>query len=395
MKILQLAPQFPFPENDGGKIGIASTFKQLAVNADVTFFCYCCATPDIEQLNYAKSYGKVIIFDHSTKNTPLRIFKSLFETKPLYLSKHISNEVLEFLRKLVVDEKFDFIHADHTAMAPVAIALKEEFNIPVGLRLHNVEHLIWRRYEESLQDYHPKKWYVKSQADKLQQAEAEILRQVTVSFPITDEDAKLAKKLSPDANIVVAGPGIGLEKWQRQEVLKKNSTLIHATTYDWVHNVDAVRWFINNVIPKLQEFNPEIRLQLLGKNPPPDFSGKRGVDVLGFVSSVMPYLSAAGIYVAPLFVGGGVRIKILEAMAMELPVIASPVSAEGIKGTREDGLIIAESADDFVKEILYLVENPNLVQELGKKARKFVLENYTWEKSIGIIYNTYKNILIS
>ena len=395
MKILQLAPQFPFPENDGGKIGIASTFKQLAVNADVTFFCYSSDTPDIEQMNYAKSYGKVITFDHSTKNTPVRIFKSLFETKPLYLSKHISEPVLEFLRKLVNKEKFDFIHADHTAMTPVAIALKDEFNIPVGLRLHNVEHLIWRRYEQSLPDFHPKKWFVKSQADKLQKTEAQILKQVSVSFPITEEDAVLAKRISPDANIVVAGPGIGLERWQREDVLKKNSTLIHATTYNWVHNVDAVRWFIENVITKLQSINPEINLQLLGKNPPQDFFGKSGVDVLGFVPSVMPYLSSAGIYVAPLFVGGGVRIKILEAMAMELPVIASPVSAEGIKGTRGDGLIIAESADDFVKEIIYLTENPNIAQELGKKARKFVLENYTWEKSIGIIYNTYKNLLKS
>lgn len=395
MKILQLAPQFPFPENDGGKIGIASTFKQLAVNADVTFFCYSSDNPDIEQMNYAKSYGKVITFDHSTKNTPVRIFKSLFEKKPLYLSKHISEPVLEFLRNLVNKEKFDFIHADHTAMTPVAIALKDEFNIPVGLRLHNVEHLIWRRYEQSLPDFHPKKWFVKSQADKLQKAEAQILRQVSVSFPITEEDAVLAKRISPDANIVVAGPGIGLERWQREDVPKKNSTLIHATTYNWVHNVDAVRWFIENVISKLQLINPEINLQLLGKNPPQDFFGKSGVDVLGFVPSVMPYLSSAGIYVAPLFVGGGVRIKILEAMAMELPVIASPVSAEGIKGTRGDGLIIAESADDFVKEIIYLTENPNIAQELGKKARKFVLENYTWEKSIGIIYNTYKNLLKS
>jgi glycosyltransferase involved in cell wall biosynthesis len=146
---------------------------------------------------------------------------------------------------------------------------------------------------------------------------------------------------------------------------------------------------------KLHKINPKITLQLLGKYPPRDYFDYKniGVDVLGFVPSVKPYLNAAGIYAAPLFVGGGIRLKILEAMAMEIPVVASSVSAEGIHGTRENGLIIAESADDFVKEIIYLVDNPEIARKLGQKARKYILENYTWEKSIGIIYKTYQQLL--
>lgn len=394
MKILQLAPQFPFPESDGGKIGIASTFRQLAKSADVTLFCLS-DKHDENLVKSAEEYGKVVLFNYSTKNTFKRIFKSLFQKEPLYLTKHYDTKIIKFLENLVEENNFDIIHADHTAMAPLAVHLKEKYGIPVGLRLHNVEHLIWERYESVLININPKKWYIKSQAEKLKIAEMELLKKVTVSFPITEEDAILARKLSHDANIVVAAPGINIDNWHRSDSPKKHTNLIHATTYDWVHNVDAIRWFINVIVPKLQDNNPEIRLQLLGKNPPKEFYGKRGVDVLGFVPSVIPYLSSAGVYVAPLFVGGGIRIKILEAMAMQLPVVASPVAAEGIKCSRENGLIIAESESQFIDEITYLINNPEIATELGKNAEKFVRNNYTWEKSIGIIYNYYKNIVNS
>ena len=395
MKILQLAPQFPFPEDEGGKIGLASTFRQLSRQADVTFFCYSKAKPTDDLIRYAEQYGKVIVHEHSTQNTPFRIFKSIFQKEPLYLSKHQNNEAFLLLKGMVLDDKFDIIHADHTAMAPLALALHKLSNIPCGLRLHNVEHLIWNRYEQVLPNYHPKRWYVSNQAKKLKKSESKLLEQFSVCFPITDTDAKITEYIAPIANIVTAGPGINLQQWQPEDLDRKSETIIHATTYDWVHNIDAVRWFIKEVMTKLHKINPKITLQLLGKYPPSDYFDYKniGVDVLGFVPSVKPYLNAAGIYAAPLFVGGGIRLKILEAMAMEIPVVASSVSAEGIHGTRENGLIIAESADDFINEIIYLVDNPEIARKLGQKARKYVLENYTWEKSIVIIYKTYQQLL--
>jgi glycosyltransferase involved in cell wall biosynthesis len=147
----------------------------------------------------------------------------------------------------------------------------------------------------------------------------------------------------------------------------------------------------------LHKIDNRINLILLGKNPPDDFSSYShiGVNVKGYVESIIPFLSSASIYIAPLFVGGGIRIKILEAMAMELPVIASPISAEGINASINDGLIIANSKEEFVKNILNLINNPTYSRELGKKAREFVMNNYTWDKSIGIIYQKYKQYLLN
>lgn len=393
MKILQLSPQFPFPEKDGGKIGIAGIYKQLSKFAELYLFCFSNEMPPKEQLDIASEYGKVIIFQHNTTNTLYRLLLSLFDTKPLYLRKHESDLAFEMLVDLINKEKIDIIHADHTAMGPLALRLKAHFNIPVGLRLHNVEHLIWSRYEQIIPFYNPIKWYIKSQASKIKKNEADILNHCDVNFPITQVDLINAKQIAPESNCIVAGPSINLDNWHRQDIEKKTKTLIHATTYNWVHNIDAVRWFIDDVMPKLNEIDPDITLQLTGNKPPKDFYAKKGVEILGFVPEISPYLISAAIYVAPLFVGGGIRIKILEAMAMELPVIASPISAEGINADREDGLIIANNADEFVCEIMKLIENPKLASSLGHKARSYVLDNYSWEKSTGVFYNCYKNLL--
>jgi glycosyltransferase involved in cell wall biosynthesis len=397
MKILQISPQFPFPETDGGKIGIASTYRQLAQKADVTLFCFTQNHINEEDKIEALKYGKIVIFKYNTKNSIFRIVKSIFKKDPLFIFKYSNQKVFELLDELMIKEKYDVIHADHTSMAQYAVYLKNKYNVHAGLRLHNVEHLIWERYANIISYFNPKKLYINSQAQKLKKYEADILNKVSVSFPITNKDCEIAKSISLNAEIVVAGPGINIEKMKPEVTDRNTFSIIHATTYDWVHNVDAIRWFITDVMTDLHKIDNRINLILLGKNPPDDFSSYShiGVNVKGYVESIIPFLSSASIYVAPLFVGGGIRIKILEAMAMELPVIASPISAEGINASINDGLIIANSKEEFVKNILNLINNPTYSRELGKKAREFVMNNYTWDKSIGIIYQKYKQYLLN
>jgi len=395
MKILQLSPQFPFPEFNGGRIGLASTFKQLSKNADVTFFCFSDIEIENVNLDEAQKFGKVIVYNHSTKNTIKRMLFSIFERTPLYISKHYSDEVFQFICELIVKEKFDIIHCDHTGMALLGSKLSKKFNIPCGLRLHNVEYLIWERYHTHLPFYKPQKWFVRLQCKRLKSTESELLNIMSINFPITEDDAAKAREISPNAKLTVAGPGINLENWNPEPTEKIPHQLIHATTYEWRHNVDAIMWFIKEVLPIIKKIIPDIKLILLGKNPPEKFNEYKilGVDVRGFVPEVKPFFNSSGIFISPLFVGGGIRIKILEAMAMQLPVVATSIAAEGIKTNRKNGLFLADSPEAFAKEIINLVQNPKLIVESGINARKYILDNYTWEKSIGIIYKSYEKLV--
>ncbi|MFM8457002.1 MAG: glycosyltransferase family 4 protein, partial [Ignavibacteria bacterium] len=170
--------------------------------------------------------------------------------------------------------------------------------------------------------------------------------------------------------------------------------MIHATTYDWIHNVEALEWFITEILPEMRS-RYSAELVLLGKQMPEHFRNSTipGLIGKGFVDDINAELQLAGIYIAPLFVGGGIRIKILEAMSAGLPVIASPVSAEGILAKREDGLIICSSKEEWIQEISRLMMNPELASELGNKARTFVKQYHSWEHSASLLKQVIQTLI--
>lgn len=389
LEILQLSPQFPFPMTDGGKIGIANIYKEYyRLGHKVTFCAFAENEIQEEYLDEAKKYGDVRIIRHSTKNTPAKILGSLFKKQSLYTSKHFDKSLLSEFENIIESKNIDILHCDHSAMMPVATYLKNKYSIPVALRLHNIEWTIWDRYASVIPSYHPKSIYISSQSKKLKRDETKYYSIADVCFAITEEDKKRALQMVSKANVCVATAGVNLEEWKpSKEYTKSQNTLVLATNYDWVHNVDGVIWFIESVLPLVKEHYPDTKLQLIGKNPPERLKqyADNSVEILGFVPSVKEYLQKANVYIAPLFVGGGIRIKILEAMAMQLPVVATSVSAEGIKASNQDGLYVSDSAEVNAKFICDLLSNKQNAEQSGRAARAFIANNHTWEKSVGIM----------
>jgi glycosyltransferase involved in cell wall biosynthesis len=156
-----------------------------------------------------------------------------------------------------------------------------------------------------------------------------------------------------------------------------------------------MQWLIKEVLPIIKEKIPDVKLTIIGKGLPRKFFrlNNPNIEIVGYIEDVIPYLSRANIYVAPLFVGGGVRIKILEALAMKLPVVATPVSAEGIHTGNENGLFIADNKYDFANAVIMLLNDYNKARELGEQGRNFVVNNFSWEKSVSTIIHKYKELL--
>lgn len=395
MKILQLIPRFVFPPDDGGKIGIANIFMEFSKqNCDVTLFSYYNEPVPDSAIKEAEKYGKVILFKQDTRNSPLKIAGSLFSSEPLFISKNISKKAKAFISELVKNEHFDVIHADHSSMAPLALYAKSICGAPVGLRQHNIEWMIWGRYAESLPKYHPKRLYLARQASLLKSAEKKIFSDVDINFSITKPDLVRAKELAPKGNYTIATAGVNPKVWQPDDNIARIATnLILATTYRWVHNVDAVRWLVSQVMPLIRKKIPQCRLLLTGKDIPDWLKDYHFIEPLGYVERVQPYLNKSGVYVAPLFVGGGIRIKILEAMAMKLPVVATSIAAEGIEATERDGLFIADNAEAFAERVIAHCSDNELARISGESARKFILREHSWERSVRIMIEEYGKLI--
>lgn len=398
MKILQLVPQFPFPMTDGGKIGIGNITRYFAQGGhEVQLFAVSATAVQRARVQEALQWCTgVEVVQQPIGNSVGNIARSLLSPLPLYVWKFAQPAVFAALDALCKREKFDCIHADHSSMIPLALRAKAVLGIPAGLRIHNVEWLIWQRYAERFAAWHPAHWYLRRQATLLRNYEARFYPAFDVCFPITDADAQRAREMAPTGVYTTASAGVNTDEWRADSNTERVAAeLVLATTYDWVHNVEGAVWLIDEVLPIVQKQCPDVHLALLGKNPPERLTSlqRRDVTVTGFVERVQPYLNTAGVYVAPLFVGGGIRIKILEAMAMELPVVATSVAAEGIQATESDGVFRADTAQEFAHRLRELVQQPERARELGRKARQCIERGYTWQHNVGTMLHAYEQCL--
>ena len=395
MKILQIIPQFVLPATDGGKIGILNLCKEFTKENEVTFIIFSNNMPDDILINEMNKYGKAFFIIKDISNSYKNILISIFKNEPVYLSKFYDKSVLTQLDKIINEIEFDVIHADHTSMAQIAYYISKKTEKPWGLRLHNLEHIIWSRYSDNLSKLSVKKYISNYQSKLLRKKEFDYIAKSYINFPITQNDFNIIKQNVKNSNSVVVSVGVDSELNKPINVEKIDNTLCIATTYSWVHNVNGLIWFIEKVIPIVKTEIPDIKFQLFGKNIPNIFEKYKnlGVKPIGFVEDLNYYLSQSELYIAPLFVGSGIRIKILEAMAHGLPVIATKVSAEGIKIDEENGLYITDSPLEQAEIIINLLKDKELLQKKGKLAREFIVSHYNWSENVSKILNEYTKLI--
>lgn len=395
MRILQIAPQFPYPLDSGGKNGIYNITKQLSnFGAEVFFVAYSRNPVPSEYINHFKEFCDPFVLYENTANDLPKILKYFFTNKPIFTEKYFTKKSIAFFEQLLRKIDFDIIHLDHTAMYSIGKWVSEKSKKHVGLRLHNIEWLIWKRFLDVQPKLSPARIFLKQQINLLREKERQAIRFASVSFTCTENDRQRALELVPDANVLVASPGVDLNLWKIDEQTERNPReIVFATTYQWRHNVDGLLWYLENVHPIVVKEEPKMILTILGKDPPNFLGRYPNVNIVGYVDKVQPYYNRASIFVVPLFVGSGVRMRILEAMAMGLPIVSTSIGAEGIEASTEQGLFIANTAEDFARKILMLVRDPQISRKYGKNARNFIEQNYSVEVTIKVIYDNYQKLL--
>jgi len=390
--ILFLTTRFPYPPDDGGKIDTLTNLKILAKN--FSLFLFYIGTQDEKETKLKKEVKIQGIYNYSkdTKNNILGIIKNIFSPKPYTISKYHSQEIYKKIKKIIKNKNINIVFVDHLHMAYYGKMIKQDFpKIKVVLREHNVEYIFWKRILKEERDIF-KKIFFWIQYRKVLNYEKKFFRIFDEYLMISPVDEKNIKKISPQVRTKILPPAVDTKKFNLSNGIRViPHSIVVLGNFAWLPNLNGVFWFFKNVWSIIKRDFPNTKLFIVGKNPPEELKKYQDEDVsvTGYVDDVRPWIAKVEVFIAPLFSGSGIRIKILEAMAMGKSIISTSLGAEGIDIENMKNIIIADNKEEFVKGVELLFTDKKIQENLSKNARTLVERKYSFE----VIEKTLKQII--
>ena len=381
MNILFLALYPPDPPLDGGRLRMYNTLKQAALRHRVTLVCFADPLSRPEHLDHLREMCERVVVVSRPELQRRRLadkLNDLLRRRPAGLRQWESPAMGATLRELVASCDLSLAHVDHLSLAQYLELLCP---MTVVLTHHNVEGMAQRRF--NLLAARGTHWQHLAQIIETRRwIDFEILasRAVSALIVVSEADAKYFRRHVPAVPSHVVPNGVDTEYFA--PVTGEHRHLLFTASMNYAPNVDAMRWFCTRIFPTIRRAKPQAELFIVGRDPTPEvlaLRGVGGVTVTGTVDDVRPYFGRAAVFVAPLRLGGGTRLKILEAMAMGVPVVSTTIGCEGLDVVPDLDLLTADDPDTFPRQVLRLMDDPILSCALSQHAHRTVAQRYAWQ----------------
>lgn len=381
MKVLIVDEEVPWPLNTGKRIRTYNLVHRLQQKHAITYLCYGDSTstlPGCPNVTLVTLQSPVI--EQKGARFYLALLKNLVSDKPYIVDRHYSEALANKAVDLAADERFDLVHCEWTPYTENLLKLLAE--MPSVLSAHNVEAQIWERYFQAENNL-LKKGYIYLQWQKLFCYEREAVNKYKQVSVVSDPDRQIFADSYGCKRATVVPNGVDEEYFQPDRVTQIAGNMVFTGSMDWRPNQDGVRYFIDEVFPLIRKQIPHATFTVVGRKPPEWLVSlgrqTEGVNVTGTVDDVRPYISTSALYVVPLRVGGGSRLKILEAMSMEKVVLSTTVGAEGLDVTDGVNILLRDAPHEFAKAACAVLENPETYTQYAEAGRHLILESYTWD----------------
>ena len=396
MKILQLCHKPPVPAVDGGCIAM-NNITQGLLNAGhqvkiITIFTHkhdflqdempedYIAKTDIEgvfvdtRLNVVDAYASFMTSDSYNVN---RFFSTDFDIK---------------LTRTLKSESYDVIHLESLFMTPYLGTIRRLSKAPVVVRTHNLEYVIWEKIAKGTSNVF-KRIYLSYLSRKLKNYELKTLNEVHGIASISEEDKKRFQSLGIRTPIQNIPFGIDYKKYNEYPDTEIELSLFHLGSMDWSPNQEGILWFLQEIWPKVHALKPNLKLYLAGRNMPDQFLNGHwpNVTVIGEVEDAKQFMKSKAIMIVPLLSAGGIRVKIIEGLALGKAIISTSIGAEGIDCVHDQQLLIADSISEWVKSITRLTEEDGLREKLGRAGKEHT-KNFDNDRIIEGLTAFYKKI---
>ncbi|MDX1939763.1 MAG: glycosyltransferase family 4 protein [Saprospiraceae bacterium] len=398
MKILQLCKKFPYPLKDGESIAVNSLSKSfhelgceitlLAMNTSKHYF-------DLRRLpEHFNHYAEIHTTPLDNRVKPLDAFFNLFSKNSYHVTRFESAAFRHKLIALLQTQQFDLIQLETLYLAPYIPLIRQYSDAIIAMRAHNVEHEIWERITENTK-FLPKKWYLQHLTKKLKHYEIRQFSQYDILLPISERDLAAYRKLGYKGKAVVTPIGINANDYKPDYRSFKNElSLGFIGSLDWMPNQEGLKWFLDNVWTELNRRFPALKFHIAGRNTPDWIKQLRipNIMVHGEVPNAAAFINNHTMMIVPLFSGSGMRVKILEGMALGRVVLTTSLGLEGIHAQHQKEVVIADTPDDFVNVIARCLENPLLLHQISHRARAFAFQHYDNREIAINLLQTYSQL---
>ncbi len=379
MHILYLTPWFPYPLDTGSRTRVYYLLRGLAYDHDVTLLSLAprgWEEPDIDSVAPLCKHCAVVQRDPFEQSVWRRATR-FFASQPIVTQPF--PEMIELVKTLNKKESFDVVIASGTVMADYALALS---GIPRILEEHNsMSRWIHERY--LVQSGTVRRLRYRLSWEKSTRYERKLFRKFDLVSMVSEEDAACARELmvGREDAVQVFPNGVDINQFCLDLAAVIEHRLIFSGSLAYPANLEAMRFFLNEVFPRIREQLPAAHLVITGSSENVDLKSLKldnQVALTGFVSDIRKEITRASVAIVPILSGGGTRIKILEAMALGTPVVATTKGAEGLNIDHGRNILLAEDPDIFAKEVVRLLEDAPLRSRLIENARQLVEEEYDW-----------------
>jgi sugar transferase (PEP-CTERM/EpsH1 system associated) len=396
MRVLVIDEEFPWPLHSGKRIRTYHLIRELSRRHRITYLAY--GHPDSPAVAHfdSMSIEPVLVRPPNRTQEGLRFYGRLLfnlaSPHPYTVTSQYTARFHAELRRRVASKRYDLVICEWSPYARFLCGLNGIKKVIVA---HNLESAIWRRYEET--ERHPlRRWYVSVQRQKMEEFEGQCFSWANGATAVSESDAGVIRAQYPGLPVEVIENGVDVNHFQPpQNGAGSTPTVMFSGAMDWRPNQDAASYFVSEVWPLVRKRHPTARAFLVGREPSAAIRtlGKEaGVTVTGTVDDVRPYIAQASVCIVPLRVGGGSRLKILEAMAMGRAVVSTRVGAEGLRVRDGEHLLVADSPEDFSQAVDRCLNDAALRTQLGTSGRRLVEAQYGWGK-IAAVYEDFLHTL--
>ena len=396
MNILFLSTENPYPPDCGHHLRTLNILELLAKQNKIYFLGFSQKESELQYIPNIKPFCETVdIFLIPRKGYNLKFlfvaFKNLFSKNPLVAQRYFLKSAQNKISELIKNYPIDFVHVD---MLALGLFRKNYNDIPTILTNHNVESLRlfrWMKQEKNLVI----KAYLYYQYRKLRKFEKTICPQFDRCITVSKEDNRYLIELCRKDNFAIIPNGVNIDYFKPQKTKIEADKLVWVGAMDGPYNADAVDYFLEEILPLIQEKVPQVKIDFLGRGATKklkEASQNPNIKIHGFVEDVRPYINRAAVYIAPIRSGSGTKIKVLNALSLGKAVVTTPVGAEGIDVIDNENIMIANTPREFADKTIHLLQHPKETIIMGNKGRQLIEETYDWKIIERDMTNLYREV---